>query len=478
MIYYKIKQMSRNKLIYFGLCAILSGFIIGIASEIRFDFYIWLILICLMLLIILQKSRWMILCPLLLGIWLGSYYFYTQKSKIVFYTKEEQDLCLRVEKPNWESEYDLNIASICNKSEKIVFLSAKTFKAGNIILTKGQISPIENKHGFDYRMYLASKGVVGELKGQKIPDPYRFEPNLFNHIENFRKQIIEKTYAVFDKEEADLASGLVLGYRANFSSSFEEAMQATGTTHIVAISGYNVAIVVVIIFTLCLRFGLIWAFFTTVISIIGFVVLTGGEPSVVRASIMALLILGAKVLGRRVLSGYILLLSASVILLTNPFLLKYNPGFILSFAGVFGLVYLAPIVQEIKIFQKLPSVLKETIVATLSAQIAVFPFLMDYFGKISLISLGSNILILPIVPLAMFLSSLAIVAEKIAVINLIFASGAKLVLDWIIWVIEKFASFKIYFELDWDGLYTALFYLGLIMLLWFKQRRRSEKIRK
>src|SRR3989344_7151902 len=162
-----------------------------------------------------------------------------------------------------------------------------------------------------------------------------------------KSALIDKLEAVLPAEHAALASGLLLGERAEFTDEFEEAMRRSGTTHIVALSGYNIAILVLVISGI---FSYIWnrrvAFYLSLLIIPGFVVMTGAAPSVVRAGIMGLILLFAENQSRPYSSRNAITLTALVMIFFNPRVGVDDVGFQLSFAALLGIIYLYPFLEK------------------------------------------------------------------------------------------------------------------------------------
>jgi len=215
--------------------------------------------------------------------------------------------------------------------------------------------------------------------------------------------------AVFEKlmpqEEAALLSGITLGERSDLSNGFRDALARTGTTHIVALSGYNITIIVGAAMGFFLYFmRKRFAFFATLVAMFGFVVMTGAEASVVRAALMGGLVLLASESGRIYSMRNAIACAGVVMVFENPNVLLFDLGFQLSFLALLGIVYLRPaLVAWFGIAEKDPSVFgwRESIFTTGAAQLAVAPILIASFGSISVISLLANTIILELVPIVM-----------------------------------------------------------------------------
>lgn len=214
---------------------------------------------------------------------------------------------------------------------------------------------------------------------------------------------------IFPEPHSSFLGGLLYGERRGIPPEIKEEFRKTGVTHIIAISGYNITIVIGMFFSALM---LVWiprryAFWVALIGISFFVILTGAEAAVVRAAIMGFVLLTAKQVGRPSEATNALVLSAGIMLIHNPKLLIFDVGFQLSFAATLGLVYIVPIFK--KRFKKIPSPLgiKDTLLDTLAAILATLPLILFYFGAMSLVAPFANVAILLFIPWVMFFGFLA-----------------------------------------------------------------------
>lgn len=202
--------------------------------------------------------------------------------------------------------------------------------------------------------------------------------------------------------ESGLASGLILGEKALITPEVTRQLQISGTTHIIALSGYNITIVL----GLFVFFEKKWSRLTKLLVPIGFilafVVMTGGAASLIRAAIMGFMPLLAAYLGRESDSFIAIMTSAAVMILFNPFLALFDVGFQLSFAALAGMIYLAPLIS--RLLTTLPDYLSGPLAETTGAQLAAMPLLAYYFGSVSLISPLANLVILSLVPVGMLVA--------------------------------------------------------------------------
>ncbi len=202
-------------------------------------------------------------------------------------------------------------------------------------------------------------------------------------------------------KEASFMEGVLLGYRNDFSEGLQTDMKLSGTTHLVALSGYNISILVLAVHSLFL--GLLsrrQAFFLVAAAVLLFSILAGAESSIVRAAVMGLALLLAKVLGRPGSFGLAMLWAAFGMTLWNPGAL-FEAGFLLSFASLLGIAYVAPAIQAAANFRGKWPRFFEFAAMTLGAQLAALPVIAAVFGNFSWLAFPANILILPLIPVLM-----------------------------------------------------------------------------
>ncbi|MBI2037135.1 MAG: ComEC/Rec2 family competence protein [Candidatus Liptonbacteria bacterium] len=248
--------------------------------------------------------------------------------------------------------------------------------------------------------------------------------------------------ATLPREKAALLAGLTVGERGEFSDEFKEALRVSGTTHIVALSGYNIAVVALAAGALFLKFlPRRLGFLATLGLIAAFVIATGAEASVVRAGIMGAILLLAKDSGRMYNLRNAIALTAFVMVAADPSVLIFDLGFQLSFLALLGIVFLMPAIASfVARVRGVPAILKEHFATTAAAQLAVMPLLLASFGSVSLFSLPANVLVLFTVPVTMALGFLTGFAGLVsATLAEFFAIPAGVLLSYQIGAIEFFS---------------------------------------
>lgn len=260
-------------------------------------------------------------------------------------------------------------------------------------------------------------------------------------IENYRHKFIADTYSVLPEPQASLGLGFLAGFRSLLPDDLEDNLSTTGLTHIVAVSGYNTTILASAVQTLLAKRGSRkQVVFATLGLLLIFMSITGAAPSIVRASVVSGLSLIAWYFGRRFRPSVLLLVSAAATAYMSPLYLWYGLGWWLSFLAFFGVLIVAPLISK-RFFKNKPGVLTQTALETTSAQLMTLPLIIWIFGKVSAIALLANLLVLPVIPLAMLTT---FVAGTLAMTGMalagIVAWPARFVLSYITDVINLLAK--------------------------------------
>jgi competence protein ComEC len=207
--------------------------------------------------------------------------------------------------------------------------------------------------------------------------------------------------------QASFGLGLLIGQRTTLPADITAALTAVGLVHIVAVSGYNLTIIVRGVSRL--KLGSKYQKLIVSLSlIVGFVLVTGFSASIVRAAIVSVLSLWAWYYGRRLKPLVLISFAAAVTALWNPFYLWGDLGWYLSFLAFFGVLVIAPLIAAR--FKHQPKLLTMVLLETLSAEVMTLPLILMTFSQLSIVALVANLLVVPLVPLAMLLSAAAGVA--------------------------------------------------------------------
>jgi competence protein ComEC len=284
--------------------------------------------------------------------------------------------------------------------------------------------PFESED-FSYSDYLARQSMYTVMQFPHIHWIASGKGNpLLAALYKLRDRAEEVTMKILPQPEASLLAGILLGQDQHMPDNLKTAFRDTGTAHIYAISGFNIAILAGLFSSLAGKlFSKKWAPLVAFTGITFYTLLVGAEPPVVRAAIMGGLSLFGRQLGRKQAGENSLVFAAATMCVFNP-MLPWDPSFQLSFMATLGLVLYADPLQrgfahllENRISPALAAwlegVVGEYILVTLAAQITVFPVITAHFQRISLVSLLANPLILPPQPLVMTLGGAAVLAGMV-----------------------------------------------------------------
>ena len=262
-------------------------------------------------------------------------------------------------------------------------------------------------------------------------------------IFSIRDRLVENLQAALPSHQAALMSGILLGERAEFTDEFKEAMKASGTTHIVALSGFNISIIGMLVSNMLSSFmSRRRSFYVTLVFIILFVLMTGAEASVVRAAIMGIIMLLAAQTSRIYNFRNAITLTAFLMLLLDPTLLVFDVGFQLSFTALLGIIYLEPVFKKYSPLKKEPGFLswRDNLRQTTAAQLAVLPIVLTTFGSFNPLSLIANVLILEFIPATMLFGFLTSVAGLISFnLSLVFSLPTGALLAYETFIINLFS---------------------------------------
>ena len=299
---------------------------------------------------------------------------------------------------------------------------------------------------FDYPTYLAIRGTYAVCRVAEVPLVIdQANPSLGLMLATLRQTILHTIGRHLPEPESTLLAGLLIG-RAEFSQLWKARFLATGTTHIVAASGFNITLVISAVFGLLTWLGVRrqHAFWLLLITVAIYAVLAGLEPSVVRAATMGTLVLTSRQVGRKTSMRNIVLLAVAVMLAFEPRLLLGDVGFQLSVISTIALIWLSP--HILKYLTWLPTnwEIRDTFSSTLTATLCTLPIVILSFGQVSLVGPFVNLLVLPFVEIAMSLgvlgTILAIPLSALPLISSLVTLPAWAVLRLILWLIAAIAS--------------------------------------
>jgi competence protein ComEC len=329
---------------------------------------------------------------------------------------------------------------------------------------------------FDYGSYLAKDGVRYQMLYPKIEMVSRGGGNiLYRVLFSLRRTFIKTLHDYLPELQATLAGGISIGAQDGMDKETSDMFRRVGLIHIVVLSGYNITVVADGVMRMLAFLPRALMLSGGALVIVLFTIMTGASATAVRASVMALLAMLARMVGEKYDISRALALAATGMVLFNPRILLFDPSFQLSFLATFGLIHLSPVFE--RVFVRLPTVfaLRQTVASTLATQTFVVPMLVWKTGQVSLISLIANVLVLPTVPLSMFLSGvLGVVGGFSHTLGLLFSFPTMAALSYIVQMSEVLS--RVPFASVGVGVPpSALILLVYVILLaWTRKARKHQ----
>jgi competence protein ComEC len=362
------------------------------------------------------------------------------------------------------------------------------YQYGDLLDITGELKTPTTSGDFDYRGYLEHQGIYAIISFPKVEvleGGHGIVPLAW--LYNLRANLAQKLAAVLPEPQASLAQGILLGMRGNIPADLNENFTRSGTAHLLAISGQNLAIMAGILLAIgiwlfgrryylyvWLALGVIW-FYT---------IITGMNPPVVRGAVMASVFLLAEVLGRQRSGFAALIFTAAVMVGISPNVLG-DVSFQLSFLAMAGLILIYPVIQNFT--NKITSVhlsedgfvastvkmLVNSFSVTMASIIAVWPLIAYYFGVFSLAGPIATFLLTPVFPVIIILGSLAMV----------LGLGSLAVAQFFGWLVWPFLTYMIlvvnglgspsFASIKIDSLspiFIIIYYIVLALLIWLHSR--------
>lgn len=316
--------------------------------------------------------------------------------------------------------------------------------------------PPDPKSIFDAR-----KNAWFKCKGDVTANRISRHPwNLHRLLAEWRLMLTQRIQGILPGDAGALLSGILYGERglsANTSATFKTA----GMTHLIAVSGSNIAIVISLFVPcfLCVGYRRKPAIVLSGLAVSLFVVFVGAQASVVRAALMGWMGLLARVFGRKASAERLLAIAATCIVLFDPWALAFDAGFALSFLATWGLLRWSRPFQEHLRWMPEFFGLREAAATTLAATLVTFPYALWAFGTSSLIGLLTNLFAVPIGGLAMLWGAVAVLLGPFISIAALPAQGC---LEAML-LIARMGGFVPWLQLSWALPTWGLFFIYGLM---------------
>lgn len=393
-----------------------------------------------------------------------------------------QVVIIHVSKIGCESSIDADVA-LEEVTDMRIRMKTKLYPRlayGNIINFSGKLSEPANFSGeggrqFDYRGYLAKDDVFYEIKSGTavILHPGAVSKSLSSMLFKLKRGFVSNLERALGEPHAALAAGLVVGEKNALGKDLLEDFRTVGLIHIVVLSGYNITIVADAMRKILILLPRAWGIIAGGTGIVMFGLLVGGGATVVRSCFMAGVALSADLIRRDYSVWRALLLAGLIMVIQNPKILAHDPSFQLSFLATLSLILFAePFEKFLRYFPFIPEKfgIRGIIASSLSTQIFVAPYILFMIGKISVIGIVVNILVLPLIPvtmLAVFVTgALGFVSPLLSAVP---GWISHLLLSYELFIVEKaalvpHAAISVPAFSGWFATSAYVFFAGIILL--------------
>ncbi|SHF00994.1 competence protein ComEC [Thermoanaerobacter uzonensis DSM 18761] len=359
--------------------------------------------------------------------------------------------------------------------------SGKYPSEGDIVSIRGIISipqKATNPGGFDYKLFLKKKGIyaVMRVEGYAVDIIGKGNLNFIERVVYAAKQKIEVNYInSMPEKDAKFVISIFLGDNFLDDETLKQ-FRSTGISHIISVSGLHVAIITgFILYLLSILNIRRYKIPILLTALTSYAILTGANPPVIRAALMASIAVIGTNYGKKHNSINSLSFAAFMILIFNPLML-WDVGFQLSFVATLAILYFYRPIRE-KLSTLTPKI-RDLVALTLSAQIGTIPFTMYYFHYISIISLLSNIVIVPLADVAVVLGFLSAMIGLILPPLSYFINYINIpVVETILYITKLFDSLP-YASINTivPPLYVIVLYYGILTVLLSSFDKKIKKV--
>lgn len=472
-------KFRRTTLIIFGLSSFLCGLVLARRVEVYGSYLLIPIGVATLLAYrkrnVLSIVTVFLFCALL-GCWRGTVYM----NRLEIY----KDLALQ----------PVTMQATATSDSVYADRGQINFDVGKIYLTE----PVKQK--IDGKIAVKGYGEPMIYRGDRVEITAKLYPTRGSKQASmsFSKIVkLESSYSFVDFIRRDFAAGLLssvpeplgsfglgilIGQRTTLPKELNEQLSVVGLTHIVAVSGYNLTIIVQAVHRMLRKRSKYQSTLMT-LSLIGlFLLITGSSASIVRAAIVSTLSLWAWYYGRNFRPLLLILLAAVITAGWFPPYIWSDVGWYLSFFAFAGVMILGPMI--IKRFWKgrEPKLIPQILIETTAAQALTLPIIMYIFGRLSLIALLSNIMVVPLIPLVMAFSFIAGLSGMIIpTLAGWLAWPATLTMTYMIDIVRLLAGLpnaSINQKLAFYQLVFAYLIIGLVLLAWWQKTPKNVRIKK
>lgn len=483
------------------LVAMCIGYIIGIIIQNFCPTILFVIIevaICLMFVLLFNeidiKTRLLVVIMISLGFFYSRYIISLDRSDAAKYSNQSVTLeGTYVNKIKREDDYysfvikvnKINKNKIKTELSKVNYYTKENINLnyGDLINVSGTIiipDDMRNPGGFDYRQYLLSQKIYTIIKAKNVI-LLKQDGGNYSQIKKLSMKIKDNIQSIIissmPNQQSALLQGILISETEFLDDSIITDFRNSGISHLMAVSGLNVAYIVLVIVYILKKLrvkGALSNFILTLVLIL-FALITGCSSSVIRAIIMSLMVVYGASLKRKTDVLTSIGFSALCILLYNPINL-YSVGFLLSFGATLSIIFLYKSIRKHTDF--LPKYIADLLAVSLSVQIGITPISIYFFNDLSIISIFINLIAVPISGLVTILGIVLIGLGQIHIILANFLGFfLKYLLSFLI-IISKAPNYipNSVLTLTTPSIYGIVFYYIFIYIVFFKYAWIKENI--
>lgn len=276
---------------------------------------------------------------------------------------------------------------------------------------------------------------------------------------------------------ASLGLGFLVGQKSSLPPQLMESIQTLGLSHIIVASGYNLTVIIRFIRPKLFKVSRFNALCGSLMAVWLFSLVTGFSPSMLRASLVATLSLLAWYFGLRMNAMTAIVTTAFMTLLYNPAYIYGDIGWYLSYLSFFGVLVIAPQLEVFYFRHSSAGFIAKLVMETVSALIMTLPLTMSLFGGVSPLVLVANLIIVPLIPLAMMLTGIAGMSGILPNSFSIIAKPAELLIGLIVKIIEYMSSLPfVHIDLHISNYVMYALYGAVLCALVFVAYRNKKRI--
>jgi competence protein ComEC len=396
-------QFKRTTVVFVLCCAILAG--IGLARKgVYTDSSWWLVGALGVLVTIKQRQAWLMLAVVLfgmgLGVWRGSVFMTNLNDfdrlagyKVTIVGRAVAD---SVYDRNRQLTFDIRNPYVEETGQQLVGKVAVSGFGVNAVYSGDEVRATANlrlaRGSYQARVSYAKLEIISQ------------HPSI---VADLRRKFMAGMESALPEPVASFGMGLLVGQRNTRPEQTSQILLMVGLTHIIAVSGYNLTILLRASRKLLAKRSKNQALLLSLALIAIFLLFAGSSPSIIRAAIVSMLSIAAVYYGRSFKPLVLIMMAAAITGYAYPYYVWSDIGWYLSFLAFFGVMVLAPMIMARMKARFRDSLVLSVAIESICAEIMTVPLVLHIFGQMSFVALASNVLVVATIPLAMLLSLVA-----------------------------------------------------------------------